>query len=434
MKKIYQIISIFLLLVSGIFSNINAADLCVNELGTGGCYSSIIAAIAAASDGDRILIEPKPGGVPYVESFTINKSLQLLSNQEGQKWVLQGDVTIATASGRNISILHMKNTNGYITTNANVSGTRCKINVADCELENGYIYLGHTGLDVLVASNIVKNGYISIRYGNVFGNEVQINNGGAFYAPFDGLNAGISVLTDGTGSDTIFVVGNRIINNVTGASSTNYGGISANVTGRFLFIANNYYYVSAATGYNQYGIYLNNAKNDVTVTHKIFNNTIRGNLSQSSQVFVGITLYNTPSNARFEVYNNLVLGSSNPITKYSLNYNTSTSMATVSYNVANVPFSGIANNGTNNLSTTTVINTTTGQITSGDGIDGGHPNAMFSDLDLTLNDAGVWGGSYSHANFFPIPVTGAARVAFVRAPNYLLLGSPLNIRGNSFDR
>ncbi|MDW8420216.1 MAG: hypothetical protein RML37_12475, partial [Chitinophagales bacterium] len=236
----------------------NGADLCVNELGTGGCYSSIIAAIAAASDGDRILIEPKPGGVPYVENFTINKSLQLLCNQEGQKWVMQGNITIATATGRNIAILHMKNIKGNVETNSNVSGTRCRITVADCEVDTGYLSFNHTGLDVLVASNSVKNGYITLRYGNVFGNEVVMNNGGSFFAPFDGLNAGISYLNDGTASDTFFIVGNRIINNVTGSGSTNYGGISIQNTGRFQYVANNYYYVSAATGYHHYGIYLNN--------------------------------------------------------------------------------------------------------------------------------------------------------------------------------
>ncbi|MCS6935647.1 MAG: hypothetical protein NZM35_10955 [Chitinophagales bacterium] len=413
---------------------ISAADLCVNELGTGGCYSSIIAAIAAASNGDRILIEPKPGGVPYVENFTINKSLQLLSNQEGQKWVLQGNITISTAPGRNIAILHMKNIKGNVETDASVSGTRCRITVADCEVDTGYLSFNHTGLDVLVASNSVKNGYITLRYGNVFGNEVVMNNGGSFFAPFDGVNAGISYLSDGTASDTFFIVGNRIINNVTGSGSTNYGGISINNTGRFQYVANNYYYVSAATGYNQYGIYLNNAKNDNTVTHKFFNNTVRGNLSQTSGVIVGLTFYLCPSLARFEVYNNLVLGSTSAPTRISIHYASSSSMMNVSYNISNLPFSGLANNGTNNLATTTTINPTTAQIISGDAINGGHPDPMFSDHDLTRNDAGVWGGSYSHANFFPLPVTGAARVAFVRAPNYLLLGDPLNIRGNSFDR
>lgn len=423
------------LAVSLVILHVQAADLCVNELGTGGCYSSIIAAIAAASDGDRILIEPKPGGVPYVESFTINKSLQLLSNVEGQKWVLEGNVTIATATGRNITILHMKNLNGYITTNSNVSGTRCRIQVADCELENGYMYFYHTGLDVLVASNVVKNGYITLRYGNVFGNEVVMNSGGYFFAPIDGVNAGISYLGDGVASDTFFIVGNRVINNVTGSSSTSFGGISINNSGRFQYVANNYYYVSAATGFNHYGIYLNNAKNDPSVTHKIFNNTVRGNLSQTSGTIVGITIYNTPSSARIEAYNNLVLGTTSAsVTKACLNYSSSSSMLTASYNISNIPFLGLTNNGTNNLATTTTINTTTAQIISGDAINGGHPDPMFSDLDLSRNDAGVWGGSYSHANFFPIPVSGAARVAFVRAPNYLLLGDPLNILGNSFDR
>lgn len=43
----------------------SAADLYVRDFGAGGAYSSISAAITAAVDGDRIIIQPKAGGIPY---------------------------------------------------------------------------------------------------------------------------------------------------------------------------------------------------------------------------------------------------------------------------------------------------------------------------------------------------------------------------------
>ncbi len=55
-----------------------ANTLCVSQGGVGGCLGSITAAIAAASNGDTILIAG--GGGPYLERLTINKSLNLIGD------------------------------------------------------------------------------------------------------------------------------------------------------------------------------------------------------------------------------------------------------------------------------------------------------------------------------------------------------------------
>ncbi|MFN7014250.1 MAG: hypothetical protein ACK4ON_08285, partial [Bacteroidia bacterium] len=67
-----------------------------------------------------------------------------------------------------------------------------------------------------------------------------------------------------------------------------------------------------------------------------------------------------------------------------------------------------------------------------DGINGGAPGISFYDLDLSVNDVGAYGGSYSLNNFHPI--TGAARVYFVKAPKSVLQSGTLNIKADSFDR
>jgi hypothetical protein len=81
------------------------------------------------------------------------------------------------------------------------------------------------------------------------------------------------------------------------------------------------------------------------------------------------------------------------------------------------------------------VSSTTGALNSGHaGINGGHPNNKYADLDLSRNDAGCYGGSYSHNNFFPIQ-TGSARVLFVEPSNTTFLqGQTLNLKAVGIDR
>lgn len=52
-----------------------ATDLVVEEFGQPPSFASIGAAVAAANDGDRILIKNRAGNVPWIEDVTVNKSL-----------------------------------------------------------------------------------------------------------------------------------------------------------------------------------------------------------------------------------------------------------------------------------------------------------------------------------------------------------------------
>jgi len=56
----------------------SAGSLCVNPGGTGGCFGTITAAVAAASAGDTIHIAG--AGSPYLERLTISKSLSLIGD------------------------------------------------------------------------------------------------------------------------------------------------------------------------------------------------------------------------------------------------------------------------------------------------------------------------------------------------------------------
>ncbi|MCS6955217.1 MAG: hypothetical protein NZM44_02545, partial [Candidatus Calescibacterium sp.] len=305
-KKLFSVA-----MITGIFTSVyvNAADLCVNESGSGGCYSSISAALAAASDGDRILIQPKAGGAPYVENLTINKSVQLLSNQEGVMWGLTGNITITPAVGRTISILHMKNTTGNISaTGDSPVGQRCKVNIMNCELVQGSINFDYNYFDVNVVSSILSDGYVAIRFGNIIGNKITSSNSST--TGFAGYHTGLLIKTDALASnDTINIVGNIIQN----TNTYNYTlGIYWTNSSHFFLISNNYvnnsgYYLHRAIG-------IVSGKNSSIATNRVVNNTLFS--AVTTNVYIGGTSYGFQGfvvgtsgspNFQLEVLNNLIL-------------------------------------------------------------------------------------------------------------------------------
>ncbi|MCO5259379.1 MAG: hypothetical protein M9916_04485 [Crocinitomicaceae bacterium] len=415
------------LTVSAFFgANSYAADLCVNELGSGGCYASIGDALTAAVDGDRIIVQPKSGGVPYVENITIDKSVSLLSNTEGVMWLLSGNVTVTPAVGRTVSIMHMKNMSGNIVASgASPAGARCKVNILNCELVSGYIDFNYNYFNMNIAANDLKSGYVSLRYGNVIGNIISaVNNpltvSGYYYT-------GLSYTTDGVATDdTLYIVGNKI------TTPVNYGGwdIFLNSNSQFFYIANNFLTMTgnSYSSYPNAGIYSMLHKTSSVGTNSIYNNTCYSAQSSGNYYAVYVT---SNTSGKYDVKNNIAFSNS------SYNYYSFTATPTVgfSYNfgTTGTTLSGIPDDGTNNFSSTSTINTTTGQLNIGsDGFNAGYPDLAFYDLDLTRNDIGCYGGSFSQDNFFPI--TGAARVYFVKAPRTILQSGTLNVKAESFDR
>lgn len=418
--------------ITGVLFSVNlfAVDLCVNEAGSGGCYSSITAALAAANDGDRILIQPKTGNAPYVENLTINKSVQLLSNQEAVKWSLTGNITITPAVGRSISILHMYNTTGNITASGNSPvGARCKVNIMDCDLANGYINFNYDYFDVNLISSIIQDGYVALKYGNVIGSSISASTHlNMLYL----LSRYILLYfnTDAAATnDTLYIVGNIV--NINSGSNVSYTNILLNSTSQFFYVSNNYV-TKQNTYYDCEGIRFYNHKNSTLGTNAVYNNTIY--TPQSYSYYYDAIDISSNSVGQFDIKNNICYSPNIPA-GYVRYYATATPTVGFSYNYCapNGVLSGIVDNGTNNLSSNSTLNIATGQLNTGsDGINGGYPDLTFYDLDLTVNDVGAYGGSFSLTNFHPI--TGAARVYFVNTPRTVLQSGTLNIKANSFDR
>jgi hypothetical protein len=381
---------------------LNAADLCVEENGNFGCYSTITAAHNAAANGDRIIITPKAGNAPYVENLTITKSLQFLCAVEGGQYTVQGNYTITPAIGRTIVIIGMKNLSGNIATvSPSPVGARCKVSLLNCAVDNGYIDFSYDYFDLTVASSTVSLGVIYFKFGKLIGNDITANGGYAVY-----LNADAQAT-----ADTTYIVGNKI----TGYSY----GISLGTNTQYCYVANNYITVNIGYGINGSGF-----KVSTTGRNTIINNTIVSTGSLTN----GIYLTSVNAGAYVDILNNLLLSTSG--STYGINYPVTNVMA--SYNVMSGNLLMTYNDGTNNLASTTTLDVNGRPLAGSDAINGASPDFSYYDLDLSIGDAGAYGGSLTLDNFFPL--TGGARVYMVYVPRRVNVSGTINVKADGFDR
>src|SRR5262245_11253529 len=77
LRRIGLILGVVFLALASAAPPAGASSLCVNHGGSGGCFSTIAAAIAAAGSGDTIHIA---AGSPYLEQLYIAKSLSLVGD------------------------------------------------------------------------------------------------------------------------------------------------------------------------------------------------------------------------------------------------------------------------------------------------------------------------------------------------------------------
>ncbi len=397
-------------------SNLFAADFVVDINGT---YTSIQAAITAASNGDRIIVRNQAGSVPWLGNFTINKTLDILSYDNDVQFLVQGTITIDQAAGRVVNIIGMNNQAGSIVSGTGTGAT--KINIADCLLQSGNINIVTTNTESNIYSSTLQNGYINIQYGDVIGCNIQVG----YLAYSNGYAL--------TPANANYIVGNKMSNNTGSSYIFNYSGagqIAPIIKNNYIACAN-YYVAGMYISYNP------TAPTDIYV----HNNTIAMYGSNSSSYYPTALYLGLGNSARLYLQNNIL-----ECYGYSYGYgidepNGSTFFVHSSYNYIDYDFptseiryrSSLYNANGTALSS---FNLNTGGVLPGGhpAINGGDPQNKFADLDLSRNDAGCYGGSYTHANFFPLH-TGAARVFFVEpAATTYLQGQTLNINAGGFDR
>lgn len=393
-----------------------ATDRVVEEFGVSPTYPSISAAVAAAVDGDRIIIKNRAGDIPWIENITVDRSLQFLSYTNDGQFIVQGTYTIVCAAGREVLIDGMRNTAGGLTFSGTAATRSMTVRVVDGYFVNGSIALASNAINAEVIENTLLSGTVSINFGNVVGNDI------------DGTNVsdeGVSVNTTAVGAsiDTCAVIGNKI------KSKVGYEGIYGYTLGQVLHIRNNF------IQHGWMGIEVQEGPTN-GVANLIWNNTITaytGNFTTYA-----IDLANTNPGSVWEVMNNVITRTWSGECRGINNDSGNQGQINVYYNHVSTNISTPISTGFtfvgNNTTNVAIALNADGSLQAGAAaIDGGNPAAPFYDLDLSVGDAGAFGGSYTLSNFHPLH-TGAARVVMTGHPFNVRQGSTLRVRASAFDR
>lgn len=406
--------SILCLLASILFStSLHATDLVVAGGGSGGAYPTLKAAIAAASPNDRIIVYPQANGASYSEgTITITKSLQILSANEGAYYTIDGDINVTPSSaGMSLTIIGMRLlTGGIQSTIASPTGARGVINLLNDSIVSGAVTFANDNYNLTCASNYVDGG-ISFRFGKIIGNI---------------MHGQIAVNTDASvnnPTDTVQIIGNKI----TYYTSLNNTGIGWSSTSQYFSIQNNFIWHTYPGSNTNYGIYVSASKASIAGTNTITNNTV---YKQTYSMYTGYYV-STNATSNTEVFNNLLIA---PIYNYAYTFGGGNFSA--HYNLASqFNFGGITNDGTNGSATNTTLNSE-GLNTNvlSNTINGGTPDSAYVDLNLSRNDVGCYGGSFSLDNFFPITASDWARVILVTAPRRIMLNAAINVKAIGFDK
>lgn len=395
-----------------------ATDRIVEEFGTPPTYPNIASAIAAAEDGDRIIIKNRAGEIPWIEDITVNKSLEFLNYADNGFFVVQGTWTITPADGRVVVIKGMRNTSGSITGGggSGIGGTVLK--VLDGQFVSGSILVSSDAFRTDIVGNELQAGRVRINLGNVVGNKITHTGAGEAIR--------VSPSTTAFQGDTCAVIANRVDNQ----NTSTWEGVFVNGRAQVYHIRNNW----VRHGWMGIEVY---GGNDQAIANLIQNNSIEARNGGTGTRY-GISLANTTANSIWEIMNNAI-GTLYGNTNRGINKDSGNN------GQINVYFNHVAAGMGTPISTDFTFvgsNTTDQPLTfNADGtfnnapgaVDGGNPAAPFHDLDLTTGDAGAYGGSYTLNNFFPLH-TGAARVYMTGHPFNLRSGATLRVRANAWDR
>ncbi len=376
MNRSFNLSVVFAATLSSAF----ATDRVVSPTGT---FNTITSAIAASSDGDRILVAP---GV-YNEFIALHKSVSILSNQEGSRFTLSGGVTLQDFDGKSLTISGARLMGGVRATGTYTLRTEVRITDSftySCDLDEPSIRVE------LMRDSV--SGEVKLSSGMIVGCTL-------LGAPFMGSLVqlrGTTVLPE-----DVHVVGNSI-----GSLTSNFQCIEVSSTVPF-HIENNFI-VDNESGHSAIRILLPSSM--VQPASTIVNNS-----------FIKATVAALPAIANVNGYHFNLIVKNNAFFGFTSGMITATPFWLQL--IASNNLQGAAN----------AMNGFTGQPMPGSiYIDAGDPDPRYLDLDLTTNDAGCYGGSNSRANF--TMGMGSAVVGFMQAPRVVSQGDPVNISATGFDR
>ena len=183
MKKLFTIL---LLLVA--FISVKAADILVNSSGLSGSYTTISAAVQAASAGDRILISPQ--NLPYQEDpLVIDKDLTLMPYSTNSFVHFQGDIHLVLDAISSFSLIGFRHDNipffaaqspeSSISSSINDTSINSLsiVNIIDCKVKE--IRLDQPKTSLYLSYSYVSDVYFS--HGDIVGNYFYGNGIGGLF-------------------------------------------------------------------------------------------------------------------------------------------------------------------------------------------------------------------------------------------------------------
>ncbi len=400
-----------LVLLTIIFSvnHLFATDRVVQQGGPVGTYSSISTAISAAVDGDNIVINNRTDLLPWVESLAINKSLTFVSAVDNVQWWMEGTINVTMAEGRTITIVGLKNTSstGHITKTGSTPTNRTVLNILSSDI-NGNITMG-AGINFYLGSSKARS--VNYTYGKILGNDLS-----NLYLNADGV----------TSEDVNLIIGNRIGYWVATAGAS----FSVGSNTQYVYASNNFVY-----GQGGYNACVVGTLKSGAITNRIINSTFSSAINGVTAMLVN------HSAGQVSLENNIFCGAPSSSSYGIVISGSATALTTCTYNMyynylANgTVLSTSLNNFVSNYAYGSNIASDGSVIAGGDHVNAGSPANDCLDLDLTRNDVGVLGGSYSMANFLPLMNNPqSSRVNYMATPRIVNLGGTVNVQVIGFDK
>jgi hypothetical protein len=395
-----------------------ATDRIVQQNGPAGTFSSISAAITAAVDGDVVVINNRTDGTAWTESLTINKSITLISASDNTQWWMSGSVTFTLQANRVISLIGMRNTltgatigkSGTVPNAAN----RMAVSIVNSEIAAN---ISLTNVNLYLASCKIT-GTVVFSFGKILGCDI---------------NKTVTMNSDDSYSEDVnLVIGNKLMN--TAISGTTF---TANSLTQYLYFSNNF-----VRGNTTSPAFRTLELKAGAVGNRITNCTILYEYTGSTgSALTALSLsHNTGTLA---VENNIITGNYFSATTGGngiLVQSWASSSTTFTYNMYNNPHSGGTNLNTalfnfENTSLSTTNFTVDGVYSGGGHVNAGNPGNTYLDLNLTRNDIGAYGGSYSLENFLPV-LNGpqSSRVNLITGPRVVNQGGNVTIEAIGFDK
>lgn len=363
-------------------------------------FNTITSAVAAAANGDNIFIV---SGTYNEPTLNLNKSLTLLSQVQGTPVTFNGNITVSGFGGMNLQLIGFRLNQYSITGNSVTSGSatnRATVTLINCKMTN-MTFAQNYYLVNCIRSQMTGN--TEFRFGKFVASKT--NN----------LDISDEPLSNQTNSQ-LFLVADTIVNNFS-FRHNDYPVFVANCVLKAIYF---YEWNHSASTTNSF----RNCEFQSGFVH-ITRNPPLYNFEFSSNVFNGTTnfLGSTSSSYNYGQTNSGSWSTSNA----TFPTVTTPGFFTWTYNGINLPCA--TPTGSNPL----VLNRITGPSTT---LNSGNPNNDYYDIDLTVNDRGLFGGPYSLNNFNNVanPSNGRAYIFNIDMPTDLFTGQQVNINAEGYQK